>query len=42
MNREIHVRICEGLRGKFPWSTRRTGFADPKMVVIFKDIYNPT
>ena len=23
MNREIHVRICEGLRGKFPRPTRR-------------------
>jgi putative transposase len=22
MNREIHVRICEGLGVKFPWSTR--------------------
>jgi hypothetical protein len=22
MNREIHVRICEGLRGKFPRPTR--------------------
>jgi hypothetical protein len=22
MNREVHVRICEGLRGKFPRSTR--------------------
>ena len=22
MNREVHVRVCEGLRGKFPWSTR--------------------
>ena len=26
MNREIHVRICEGLRGKFPWSTRLPTF----------------
>jgi len=25
MNREIHVRICERLRGKFPWSTRLSG-----------------
>ena len=23
MSREIHVRVCEGLRGKFPWPTRR-------------------
>ena len=23
MNREVHVRICEGLGGKFPRSTRR-------------------
>jgi hypothetical protein len=23
MNREIHVRVCEGLRGRFPRSTRR-------------------
>jgi hypothetical protein len=23
MNREVHVRICEGLRGKCPWSTRQ-------------------
>ena len=22
MNREVHVRVCEGLRGKFPRSTR--------------------
>jgi hypothetical protein len=22
MNREIHVRICESLRGQFPWATR--------------------
>ena len=21
MNREVHVRFCEGLRVKFPWST---------------------
>jgi hypothetical protein len=22
MNREVHVRVCERQRGKFPWSTR--------------------
>ena len=22
MNREVHVRVCEGLRGKFPRPTR--------------------
>ena len=22
MNREVHVRICEGLGVKFPWATR--------------------
>jgi hypothetical protein len=22
MNREVHVRVCERLRGRFPWSTR--------------------
>jgi len=22
MSREIHVRFCESLRGKFPWATR--------------------
>ena len=27
MNREIHVRICEGLRGKFPRLTRLAGLA---------------
>jgi hypothetical protein len=26
MNREVHVRVCEGLRGKFPRSTRLTTF----------------
>ena len=26
MNREIHVRICEGLRGKFPRPTRLADF----------------
>ena len=23
MNREVHVRFCEGLGVKFPWATRR-------------------
>jgi hypothetical protein len=23
MSREVHVRVCEGLRGKFPRPTRR-------------------
>jgi hypothetical protein len=27
MNREIHVRICESLRGQFPWATRPSEFS---------------
>jgi hypothetical protein len=25
MNREVHVRFCEGLGVKFPWATRLAG-----------------
>ncbi len=25
MNREVHIRNCESLRGKFPWATRPCG-----------------
>ena len=25
MNREVHVRFCEGLGVKFPWATRLKG-----------------
>jgi len=31
MNREIHVRICESLRGQFPRATRPS-FMQPKAV----------
>jgi hypothetical protein len=34
MNREVHVRVCEGLRGKFPRSTRPQGVSSAKMAVI--------
>jgi RNA-directed DNA polymerase len=23
MSREVHVRVCESPRGRFPWATRR-------------------
>jgi hypothetical protein len=26
MNREIHVRFCEGLRVRFPWATHLRSF----------------
>ena len=26
MNREVHVRFCEGLGVKFPWATRLFNF----------------
>jgi group II intron reverse transcriptase/maturase len=34
MNREVHVRICEGLRGKFPWSTRPCKFKHLNLLQI--------
>ena len=34
MNREVHVRVCEGLRGKFPRPTRLEGFKTSKIPVI--------
>jgi hypothetical protein len=34
MNREIHVRVCEGLRGRFPRSTRPPGFKTYKKPVM--------
>jgi hypothetical protein len=35
MNREVHVRLREGLRGKFPRSTRFTG--QTKSVILSSD-----
>ena len=37
MSREVHVRVCEGLRGKFPRSTRLQSL---RKLLIFYDIVN--
>jgi hypothetical protein len=38
MNREVHVRVCEGLRGKFPWSTRPWIFENAFLLQVSPDI----
>lgn len=39
MSREVHVRFCESLRGRFPWATRlvilcRRGKSEQAMIVL--------
>ena len=36
MNREIHVRICEGLGVKFPWSTRLFCFRGKQKLYLYR------
>ena len=38
MNREIHVRICEGLGVKFPWSTRLFCFRGKQKLYLYRAV----
>jgi len=38
MNREIHVRICEGLGVKFPWSTRLFCFRGKQKLYLYRTV----
>ena len=38
MNREIHVRICEGLGVKFPWSTRLFCFRGQQKLYLYRAV----